>query len=133
MNYLLDTHIFLWFVTNDKRLSNKVKDLIKNDKNQIYLSVVSNWEATIKYQLGKIDFPKEASSFLSEQREIHFFKSLFVSEKAISYLHLLPDYHKDLFDRLLICQANENNFIFITADGKISDYREVKGFHLIKN
>lgn len=51
----------------------------------------------------------------------------------ISYLNLLPDYHKDPFDRLLICQAIENNFTFITEDGKIFDYKEAEGFHLIKN
>ena len=132
MNILLDTHIFLWFIADDKRLSNPIKELIKNDENRVYLSAVSIWEATIKNQLGKIDFPKEASLYLSEKRKIHFIESLSVTEKAIGYLHLLPNHHKDPFDRLLICQAIENNFIFITNDGFILDY-EVEGFQVLKN
>lgn len=132
MNLLLDTHIFLWFIADDKRLSDQIKELIKDDKNRVYLSAVSIWEATIKHQLGKIDFPKEASLYLSEQREIHFIESLSVTEKTISYLHLLPNHHKDPFDRLLICQAIENDLIFITDDGHILDYA-VEGFQVLKN
>jgi PIN domain nuclease of toxin-antitoxin system len=51
MKLLLDTHIFLWFITNNNRLSRKYCDSISDADNEIYLSVVSVWEAMIKYQL----------------------------------------------------------------------------------
>ena len=52
MRLLLDTHIFLWFLNGDTRLSQDFCDAIKDAKNSVYLSVASIWEAIIKYQLG---------------------------------------------------------------------------------
>jgi PIN domain nuclease of toxin-antitoxin system len=80
----------------------------------------------------KLDFPKEASLFLSEQRKVNLIDSLSITEKTISFLHLLPNYHKAPFDRLLICQAIENDFIFITEDSQIIRY-EIEGFQVLKN
>jgi PIN domain nuclease of toxin-antitoxin system len=54
MNLLLDTHIFLWFVNDDPRLSDRLKDLIENEDNIIYVSVASIWEMSIKHNLGKL-------------------------------------------------------------------------------
>ena len=52
LRVLLDTHIFLWFISGDKRLPEYVKESIRNPNNEVYLSVVSVWEAIIKQQLG---------------------------------------------------------------------------------
>jgi PIN domain nuclease of toxin-antitoxin system len=53
MKIILDTRVFLWFISGDNRLSTEVRDSICNLDNQIYLSVVSMWESIVKYQLGK--------------------------------------------------------------------------------
>lgn len=58
MKLLLDTHIFLWFITGDKRLTDDMQREIRNLNNDVYLSVVSLWEAIIKYQLGRLPLPE---------------------------------------------------------------------------
>jgi PIN domain nuclease of toxin-antitoxin system len=132
MKFLLDTCVFLWFISEDKNLSTQVKNLLIDNGNQVYLSPVSIWECAIKQQINKLDFPQEATLFLSEQRKLHLIDTINITEKTISYLHLLPNHHKDPFDRLLICQAIENDFIFITEDSQIVRY-EVEGFKVLKN
>lgn len=52
MKLLLDTHVFLWFISGDERLPAGIRDSIRDLNNEVYLSVVSLWETTIKYQLG---------------------------------------------------------------------------------
>ena len=54
MKYLLDTHAFLWFVSDDKRLSSKAKSIIKNRNNEVYFSAASAWEMSIKIRLGRL-------------------------------------------------------------------------------
>ncbi|MEA5502287.1 type II toxin-antitoxin system VapC family toxin [Halotia wernerae UHCC 0503] len=54
MRILLDTHIFLWFISGDSQLSRDVQDSIRDRDNEVYLSAISVWEAIVKYQLGKL-------------------------------------------------------------------------------
>jgi PIN domain nuclease of toxin-antitoxin system len=56
MKILLDTHIFLWFISGDSRLSIDIRDAIRNTDNEVYLSVISVWESIIKHQLGKLPY-----------------------------------------------------------------------------
>jgi PIN domain nuclease of toxin-antitoxin system len=90
MKILLYTHIFLWFITNNKRLSEKYCDAISNQDNEIYLSVVSVWEAMIKYQLGKLPLPESPEIYLPKQRERHLISSLSIDETTITQLAKLP-------------------------------------------
>ena len=57
MNLLLDTHIFLWLITNDPQLSTKARLAIEDGNNEVFLGAVSVWEITIKYKLGKYGGP----------------------------------------------------------------------------
>lgn len=90
------------------------------------MSVISVWEATIKQQIGKIDFPESASKYLPKQREKHEIKSLSLDESTIKNLLNLPLLHKDPFDRILICQAIEYDFFLMTVDETIRKYEKVK-------
>lgn len=128
MNILLDTHIFLWFITNNKRLADKYYDAISNQDNEIYLSVVSVWEATIKYQLGKLPLPEYPEIYLPQQREKHLISSLSIAETTITQLAKLPPLHNDPFDRLLLCQSLEHDLIIMTEDKAILSYPMVKFF-----
>ncbi|NEQ88479.1 MAG: type II toxin-antitoxin system VapC family toxin, partial [Moorea sp. SIO2I5] len=67
MKILLDTHIFLWFISGDTMLSTDVRDIIRDPDNEVYLSVVSVWEAIVKYQLGKLPLPEPPDKFLPNQ------------------------------------------------------------------
>lgn len=76
MKILLDTHIFLWYISGDKRLSIDKRDGIRDSSNEVYLSVVSVWEAIIKYQLGKLPLPQPPETYLPIQRQQHQIMSL---------------------------------------------------------
>src|SRR3954454_14878300 len=105
MRLLLDTHIFLWFVTGNSQLREIHRLAIQNPANRVFLSVVSVWEATVKYERGKLELPSAAPAFLIGQRREHRIGSLLFPERCVAYLPKLPTPHKDPFDRMLICQA----------------------------
>ena len=121
MRLLLDTHIFLWFITGDERLSGYFRKSIE-DADAAYLSVASVWEVTVKYQLGKLPLPEAPNPWLFEQREHHGIESLSLTERAVSRLSELPEHHKDPFDRMLVCQAIEEQLMLVTVDPIIEKY-----------
>lgn len=128
MKLLLDTHIFLWFITNDNRLADKYYDAISNLDNEIYLSVVSVWEAMIKYQLGKLPLPESPDIYFPKQRENHLISSLAIDESTITQLAKLPLLHRDPFDRLLLCQCLQHDLIMLTEDRAILSYPMINFF-----
>ncbi|NES17518.1 MAG: type II toxin-antitoxin system VapC family toxin [Symploca sp. SIO3E6] len=123
MRILLDTHIFLWFISGDTKLSKDVRDAIRDPNNEIYLSVVSIWEAIIKYQLGKLPLPEHPGTYLPKQRDLHQIASLALDESCVVQLMNLPLLHRDPFDRMLICQALQNGLTIATVDTAIRAYR----------
>lgn len=110
MNLLLDTHIFLWFISADARLPDQFRDAIVSPSNTAFLSVVSIWECIIKYELGKLPLPQPAAIYLPEQRVAHRIESLPVTEDVLLHLASLPPLHRDPFDRLLIAQSQQYEF-----------------------
>lgn len=122
MNLLLDTHVFLWFISEDKQLPQNMRDVIRHPDNEVYLSVVSLWETIIKYQLGRLPLPQPPEIYLPTQRKKHLIASLPVIEADVARLAQLPPIHRDPFDRLLICQALEHNMTLVTVDNMIHEY-----------
>jgi len=122
MKLLLDTHIFLWFISADLRLSILFRDIIKEPNNTIFLSVASVWEIIIKYNLGKLLLPQSPEIYIPRQRQIHRIKSLPISESSLKNLASLPDLHRDPFDRILISQALTSNLTLVTVDPEIVRY-----------
>jgi len=122
MKLLLDTHIFLWYITGDKRLSNDKRDSIRDSNNEVYLSVVSIWEAIIKYQLGKLPLPQPPEIYLPAQRQQHQIMSLTLDEGSVAHLAQLPAIHRDPSDRMLICQATVQSLSLMTDDAIIPQY-----------
>jgi PIN domain nuclease of toxin-antitoxin system len=122
MKLLLDTHIFLWFISGDSQLSVSFCDAIRDPDNDVYLSVVSVWEAIIKYQLGKLPLPESPETYLPKQRARHLIDSLPVDEESVAQLAKLAALHRDPFDRLLICQALQHELVMVTADSAILTY-----------
>jgi PIN domain nuclease of toxin-antitoxin system len=122
MKILLDTHIFLWFISGDSRLSTDVRDVIRDLDNEIYLSVVSVWEFIVKYQLGKLPLPEPPETYLPKQRELHQIATLTLDESSIAQLAKLPPLHRDPFDRMLICQALQYGLTIATVDAAVRAY-----------
>ncbi|MBW4642217.1 MAG: type II toxin-antitoxin system VapC family toxin [Goleter apudmare HA4340-LM2] len=122
MKVLLDTHIFLWFISGDSRLSADVRDVVRDSDNEIYLSVVSVWECIVKYQLGKLPLPETPEMYLPKQRDLHQIPSLALDEISVAQLAKLPPLHRDPFDRMLICQALQNGLTIATVDAAVRAY-----------
>ncbi len=122
MKILLDTHIFLWFISGDNRLSTDVRDAIRDSDNEVYLSVVSIWESIVKYQLGKLPLPESAEIYLPKQRDRDQIANLDLDEGSVAQFTSLPSLHKDPFDRMLICQALQHGLTIATVDSAIRAY-----------
>jgi PIN domain nuclease of toxin-antitoxin system len=119
---LLDTHIFLWYISGDERLPENHVENIQNPNNEVYLSVISLWESIIKYHLRKLPLPQPPESYLPIQRERHNISSLMLDEPSVSHLAKLPSIHRDPFDRMLICQAIVHDLILVTVDDVMLKY-----------
>ena len=126
MKLLLDTHIFLWLIDDDKRLSDRYRQAIQNPNNEKFLSVVSIWECVIKYQIGKLDLTNSPETYLPKERRKHLIKTLTVDENSIAQLIKLPLLHKDPFDRLIMAQALQHDLIIMTEDKLILAYPDIR-------
>jgi PIN domain nuclease of toxin-antitoxin system len=122
MRILLDTHIFLWFISGDTQLSTDVRDAIRNPDNEVYLSAISVWEILVKYQLGKLPLPERPEIYLPKQRDLHQIFSLALDENSVAQLVNLPPLHRDPFDRMLVCQALQNGLTIATVDAAVRAY-----------
>jgi PIN domain nuclease of toxin-antitoxin system len=122
MKLLLDTHIFLWFISGDKKLPMHLQHSIRDLNNDVYLSCVSVWEATVKYQLGKLPLPESPDIYLPKQRQQHLISSLNLDEESIAQLVNLPLLHRDPFDRILVCQALQHDMTLVTLDPAVRSY-----------
>jgi PIN domain nuclease of toxin-antitoxin system len=118
----LDTHVFLWFISGDKRLPLGFRRAICGAENEVYLSVVSLWEVIVKHQLGRLPLPAPPHTYLPQQRERHLIRSLAMDEASVARLADLPALHRDPFDRMLVCQAIEHGLQVATVDDAVRAY-----------
>jgi len=123
-SFLLDTHVWLWMHQNPDRLTPPVRECLENLEQTLFLSVASVWEITIKYTRGKLLLP--------ETPEIYCNQRLDNPDMAITVLPIerahalragtLPFHHRDPFDRMLIAQAQLENFTLLTVDRQLKAY-----------
>ncbi len=122
MNYVLDTHAFLWIVAEDGRLSRKAKRLFLDKSNTIFLSVASIWELAIKISLGKLALDERLEAFVENHVKGNDIRILEISPNHIYLLEDLPFHHRDPFDRLIIAQCMIEGFSIICSDKAFDDY-----------
>lgn len=116
MRLLLDTHVFLWYITANPKLPAPFRAASQDPANEVYLSVASVWEAIIKYNLGKLPLPAAPADYLPRQRDEHGIASLPIDEGAMPHLAALPPLHRDPFDRLLVAQTLQHGLMIATVD-----------------
>ncbi len=121
MKYLLDTHVLIWFLNGDEKVNPKVRSIIQDESNTIFVSIASIWELAIKHSLGKISFPFSFGKFLQLIRE-NGFNILEISFEHTHKVTSLPFFHLDPFDRMLVAQAQADDLVFITVDEEILKY-----------
>ena len=128
MNILLDTHIAVWAITDDPRLSEKARELILDPDNSIYWSAVSTLEVNNKRKSKHNNLDFTTADFIDSCIAAGFIElplrsEHFLAENALSWAGIGEE-HKDPFDRLLIAQAKNEKMRFLTKDQKIADYDE---------
>ena len=122
MKILVDTHIFLWAITDDPRLSSAHRVLYLDPANDLYLSVASIWEMLIKTGLGKLPLPAPAADYIVKQMEKNRLHSLTIRISHLTALEALPPLHRDPFDRMLIAQALAERIPILSADSELRKY-----------
>jgi PIN domain nuclease of toxin-antitoxin system len=122
VRFLLDTHTFLWWITDDPHLSERARQVISDPENDIFLSAASGWEMAIKTQLGKLQLPDRFEQFIAEQLFRNNITSLPVMMSHALHVQSLLLHHRDPFDRLLIAQGQLEKMPIITTDSVFADY-----------
>lgn len=117
--FIIDTHIFVWWMEKDNRLRKNIENIIADPQNFIFLSTVCVWELVTKKKIGRLRLPKDWKETVNSGR----FEILPINLEHVLALETLPLYHKDPFDRMLIAQAQVENCRLITVDPKIKKYK----------
>ncbi len=122
MKALLDTHVFLWVVTEPERLRGAVLDRISDPATDLFLSAVSAWEIAIKYELGRLTLTEPPETFLPSRMRLNGAQELPISNADALAAGALPRMHRDPFDRLLVAQARRHDLVLVTADPLVAQY-----------
>ncbi len=122
MRVLLDTHAFLWWIVDSPQLSPHAREIIGDGSNQLFVSAASAWEIAIKVQLGKLTLPDAPECFVPEQLSRNAMESLPILLSHALHVSMLPVYHRDPFDRMLVAQSQLEDLPILTADPQITQY-----------
>ncbi len=122
MRALLGTHTFLWWITDDPRLSGRGREVISDGRNELFLSAASGWEIAIKAALGRLEIPGDLQRFVSEQLSRNAIQSLPIHLSHALHTSTLPGHHRDPFDRILVSQALLEKMALVSADPQIARY-----------
>lgn len=122
MRALLDTHAFLWWISDDRRLSDRAREIIADGRNELYFSAASGWEISIKVDLGRLEVPENLERFIGDQLSRNAITSLPIYLSHALHTRTLPDHHGDPFDRILVSQALLEKLPLLTADRQMARY-----------
>jgi PIN domain nuclease of toxin-antitoxin system len=125
MRFLLDTHSFLWAVFEPEKLSRPAQKTIRDTANDVFVSVITFWEISLKYNLGKITLEGVGPEGLPRIAEEMRLEILSVSPNEAATFHRLPKLaHRDPFDRLIIWQAIQQKMGLISKDRSFREYQK---------
>lgn len=124
MSYLLDTHSLVWSLLSPSQLSTGVEAILRDSEQEILVSVVSFWEISLKYALGKLHLEElSPEDFVGATAAIGF-KIIELDANTTSTFHQLrATYHRDPFDRMLIWQAIRLDYTLISKDEQVQKYQ----------
>jgi PIN domain nuclease of toxin-antitoxin system len=120
MEFLLDTHAFLWYLLGDSNLGNKAKEAI-DAKTGLYFSIASLWEISIKINVGKLQLNRPFEDLPKELEYINV-QILPITFQDTEIYTSLPLHHRDPFDRILVAQAINYSLVLISRDEAFDAY-----------
>ena len=123
MTFLLDTNVWLWWTYGSaERISNELRRDIGSPHADVFVSMASLWEISIKAALNKLEFPANPGTYALRQLKRQRFKLLNVDAPHIDAVATLPHNHRDPFDRVIIAQAKVEALTIVTADRAFASY-----------
>ena len=122
MKLLLDTHVFLWAITKDSRLTTEKAAAFIDEGNELFLSIASVWEMLIKVGIGKLPLPKPSAAYITKQLDKNRINTLPIRAAHLAQLEKLPPLHKDPFDRMIVAQAQAEGYPVLSSDRGIYQY-----------
>lgn len=125
MNYLIDTHIFLWAIFSPKKISKNIKGILIDQELTKYVSIITFWEISLKFSLGKLDLTRVLPDKLPAIAKDAGFEILDLNIDTASSFYKLPRIkNKDPFDRMLAWQAINHDYVLLTQDKSFADYKD---------
>lgn len=118
MRFLIDSHLLLWWLNRDAKLSSRAKAFMEDPENTLFVSAATFWELRIKQQIGRLHLPGNFLSIVFASG----FEPLPVSPQHTEQLSKLPAHHKDPFDRMIVAQAAAENLQVLTSDEQLTQY-----------
>jgi PIN domain nuclease of toxin-antitoxin system len=122
MRLLLDTHVLLWAAHEPERLSDHVRGLLLNTDNQLYFSMASCWEISVKQSLGKLHLAKPLEHLITDEIAANGLRLWPIELSHLVRVGRLPFLHRDPFDRLLVAQAQVEDFTLVSKDSWVAQY-----------
>lgn len=125
MRALLDTHAFLWGIAGDVRMSRHARNIFTGPSD-LFISIASIWEILIKVQVGKLNFPQPAGTYIISKLAENRIEVLPISLDHLMESERLPMHHRDPFDRILIAQSLTEYLPLVSADPIFEKYSSLK-------
>jgi len=122
VKFLLDTHAFLWWITDSHHLSQTAREIIGDGNSELYWSSAGSWEIAIKYSLGRLPLPEAPELLIPTELAKNRIDSLPIFDEHAFRAGQLPMLHGDPFDRLLIAQAQVEGMEIISNDRQMGLY-----------
>jgi PIN domain nuclease of toxin-antitoxin system len=121
MRLLLDTHTVIWHFSGDSRLPQHIRQILDNKSNDVYVSVISLWEMSIKSRKGKLELHRSLADIIHHLHG-NGFRFLSIHLDHVYCLDSLTLHHNDPFDRMLIAQSIDGGFVLVSCDEMFDRY-----------
>lgn len=123
---LLDTHTVVWLASDQEKLTKKGRELIRDNADQLYLSVASAWEICILHKRHRLELPLEPEEYVDRVIQHHGLNEVPLERKVIQLSVRLPDIHNDPFDRILIALCQQKGWVLLSRDKTIPKYPGIR-------
>ncbi|MDR2233750.1 MAG: type II toxin-antitoxin system VapC family toxin [Tannerella sp.] len=122
---MLDTHVLLWAIGDSDKLSPQIAEQINDMNNEVFVSAISLWEIVLKQSIGKLELNFAVEDILMYCKQLGFYLMPLKPLEVFGFLKLpQKKNHKDTFDRMIICQCIANDYVLVSKDEKMAEYRD---------
>ncbi|MFT3798594.1 type II toxin-antitoxin system VapC family toxin [Microbacterium sp.] len=120
--FLLDTHVWIWMLEDDKRMRGRVRAAVESEDNQLFLSIASLWEISIKMHRGRLQLAGTTEEYLRDRLRATRVETVPIDLSHAVAAGALPPHHGDPFDRMIVAQAQALDVPVLSVDAKLAAY-----------